>query len=67
MMKCTICGKRFSLKKEFVYNVVINQNEMFKFNGDVIFDAMDCPNCGCQHLLKERKLCKDEKALKGNA
>ena len=61
-MKCTICGKRFSVKKEFVYKVVINQNEMFKFTGGVIFDAMDCPKCGCQHLLKERKLRGDEKA-----
>ena len=66
-MKCTICGKRFSVKKKYVYKLVINQNEMFKFNGDVIFDAMDCPKCGCQHLLKERKLPKYEKALEGDA
>lgn len=65
-MKCTICGKRFSVKKKYVYNVVFKQNEVLTFAGDVIFDAMDCPNCGCQHLLKERKLREDEKALVGD-
>ena len=66
-MKCTICGKRFSVKKKYVYNVVFKQYEVLSFTGDVIFDAMDCPNCGCQHLLKERKLREDEKALVGDA
>ena len=66
-MKCTICGKRFSVKKKYVYNVVFKQYEVLSFTCDVIFDAMDCPNCGCQHLLKERKLREDEKALVGDA
>ena len=66
-MKCTICGKRFSVKKKYVYNVVFKQNEVLTFAGDVIFDAIDCPKCGCQHLLKERQPREDEKALEGDA
>lgn len=66
-MKCTICGKRFNVKKKYVYKLVINNNGVFKFTGDVIFDAIDCPKCGCQHLLKERQPREDEKALEGDA
>lgn len=66
-MKCTICGKRFSVKKKDVYNVVVNKNEGLIIPCNVIFDAIDCPKCGCQHLLKERKLREDEKALEGDA
>lgn len=66
-MKCTICGKRFSVKKEYVYKVVVNKNEGLVFPCNVIFDAMDCPKCGCQHLLKERKLREDKNALEGDA
>ena len=64
-MKCTICGKRFSIKKKYVYNVVVNKNEGLLVACNVIFDAIDCPNCGCQHLLKERRMREDEKALEG--
>ena len=61
-MKCTICGKWFSVNKKFVYNVVVNKNEGLIIPCNVIFDAMDCPKCGCQYLLKERKLRGYEKA-----
>ena len=66
-MKCTICGKRFGVKKKFVYNVVVNKNEGLIIPCNVIFDAIDCPECGCQHLLKARNPREDEKALEGGA
>ena len=66
-MKCTICGKRFSVKKKFVYKVVSSKNQELPFLCKVIFDAMDCPKCGCQYLLKERILSEDKKALEGGA
>ena len=66
-MKCTIFGKRFSVQKKYVYNVVVNKNEGLIIPCNVIFDAMDCPKCGCQHLLKVREPREEEKALEGDA
>lgn len=49
-MKCTVCRKRFSLRKENVYLV---QEESVIF--DKYRDAIDCPKCGCQNILATRK------------
>lgn len=60
-LKCKICGKRFLPSKTYLVQE--------KFTGlaalsatEKIYDAADCPRCGCQHLLgiriptlKERK------------
>ena len=54
-MKCEICKKRIPINKFRVYQVTDPQT----FPGvwgtpSKVYDAIDCPVCGCQHLLKVR-------------
>lgn len=56
-MKCSICNKRFTPKKEKVYRVKDRVTIIKPFSESaaiVVFDAIDCPRCGCQHKLVER-------------
>ena len=55
MRKCNVCGKRFTLSKEHVYQVSEPQ-PVTKMLVDAVkvYDVMDCPQCGCQMLLKVR-------------
>lgn len=48
-MKCTVCGKRLSLRKENVYLVKEEGTIFNKYR-----DAIDCSKCGCQNLLAIR-------------
>lgn len=56
-MKCKVCGKRFSPDSKRLYQVT----EAFSVSSlvtkplNVVYDAMDCPRCGCQMVLNERK------------
>lgn len=64
MRRCDVCGKWFALSKEHIYQV----SEPYSVSGmsiDTIrvLDAMDCPHCGCQTLLKVRM----PKFVKGGA
>ena len=62
MYKCKICGNEFELKIEEHYvsrdpgeerlgfaslNAVVKENKLY--------DAFDCPYCGCQNIMQERK------------
>lgn len=54
-MKCDVCGKRFVPKKEAIYKVDENACISGILPGmQKAQDAIDCPKCGCQHVLKER-------------
>lgn len=54
-MKCSICGKRFVPRKENVYQVSESANVLAKLvTPDAIYDAIDCPRCGCQKKLAIR-------------
>lgn len=50
--KCDVCGRYFKIRKENTYRA-------FKPGGITfvrsVFDAVDCPHCGCQHLLNIRE------------
>ena len=46
--KCDICGNGINLKKKDIY--LVNKS----FFPPLIYDAIDCPFCGCQTLLKIR-------------
>lgn len=52
-MKCKVCGKYFTPKKDAVYQVCETTggliNAVLK-----VFDAIDCPRCGCQRVLGVR-------------
>lgn len=53
--KCKVCGKRFDIKKDAVYQVrpSVSFTEAFTKESST-YDAVDCPNCGCQHRLAVR-------------
>ena len=55
-MKCKICGKRFKMQKENKYLVKAGEKE---FEGLIraakVFEAFDCPQCGCQNIVNIRE------------
>lgn len=54
-IKCTVCGKRFTPEKEAVYQATEKVSAIESFSKIArIIDVIDCPNCGCQHMLKIR-------------
>lgn len=54
-IKCKVCGHRFEPKKDRTYLV---HHELTPFQAlsatAMVQDAIDCPKCGCQHLLAVR-------------
>lgn len=60
MLKCEICGNEFKAIIERHY-VCRNDGKVgvvatFQSNPeDTLYDAFDCPLCGCQHLVQIRK------------
>ena len=53
--KCKVCGNRFNINRKDTYQVAENLTLVQAFqNTSKTFDAVDCPNCGCQCLLAER-------------
>ena len=56
MIKCSICGGQVELRKENRYEVVIGEGALRKSFGfkDHLYEAFDCPHCGCQMLMNER-------------
>ena len=58
-MECKICGKDFELKLDNHY--VSRDNETngiikaIKSEEENIFDTFDCPYCGCQNIIQQRK------------
>ena len=57
-MKCKVCGKEFAANNERHY--VARENVKTGAFAEIakeekIFDAFDCPYCGCQLIAQERK------------
>lgn len=60
MYKCKVCSKEFELKKEFHYisrdvKITTGLVNVVKKEEVKIFDTFDCPHCGCQNVMQERK------------
>lgn len=60
MTTCKICGRDFPLISEERYTARDEQKIGFTpmitgENEPKLFDAIDCPHCGCQNVLQERK------------
>ena len=54
-MKCCVCGMRLEPRKETVYQVSESLSVTQALTDTAkVFDAIDCPRCGCQHVLKVR-------------
>lgn len=48
--KCDVCNNEITLKKKEIYSVYVSS-----FPQPIkIYNAIDCPFCGCQTLLKLR-------------
>ena len=62
MIKCSTCGEQIELKKENRYEVVIEAGALQRSLGfkDHVYEAFDCPHCGCQMLMHERFQAKNE-------
>lgn len=57
-MKCKVCGKRLRLDKEGRYEVVIVPTGIGVFSGEhtTVFEAFDCPRCGCQNIVNVKEV-----------
>lgn len=56
-MKCKVCGKRLRLDKECRYEVVKIPTalEIFSGKSTTVFEAFDCPKCGCQNIVNVKE------------
>lgn len=59
MLKCKICGTEFQAIEERHYIVRDNGRTgavaVISKDEEKIYDAYDCPMCGCQIIAQERK------------
>lgn len=53
-IKCSVCRSRFHAKKEYMIEKMFTGLASLGAS-DMVYDAMDCPECGCQIVLAERK------------
>lgn len=58
--QCKICGCEFAITKQERY--IASDNDTVGFGAAfgskreaTIYDAFDCPNCGCQMIIQPRK------------
>lgn len=56
-MKCKVCGKRFRLLKKDRYEILVPPtfSEVLVGSKDTISECFDCPKCGCQNIVNDRK------------
>lgn len=57
MLKCKACGKEFEANLERHYVAKDNGPVGICLSGTEVnlYDAFDCPACGCQIIVQERK------------
>lgn len=53
-IKCNVCGKRLKPNKEDVYAVAERPSIADCLLARKVYEAMDCPRCGCQKVLNIR-------------
>lgn len=52
---CGVCGYRFTPQKDEIYTAQTPRSFLSSLTSPPeYFDAMDCPHCGCQTMLKIR-------------
>lgn len=55
---CKVCGYVFELTKKRHY-IAREKTELFLLPSNkmepTLYDAFDCPNCGCQYIAKEKQ------------
>lgn len=59
MYKCKVCNKEFELQKEGHYIARdVGKSGLAALAGgkeETLYDTFDCPRCGCQNTMQERK------------
>lgn len=59
MLKCKVCGKEFEpiIEKHYVARSEIVSGVVTAISNseEKLFDTFDCPHCGCQFIVQERK------------
>lgn len=59
LMTCAICGREFALRAEEAYiardDITRGIVTTVSNSEPKLYDAIDCPHCGCQTILQERK------------
>ena len=56
MKCCKVCGKRLNLKAENRYEIrEVPKGLRVLVEGAVVYEAFDCPKCGCQNIVNIRK------------
>lgn len=59
MCKCKICNKEFELTKKDHYITRdagrVGLAAIAGGSEETLYDTFDCPNCGCQNVMQERK------------
>ena len=53
-IKCHICNYKIHIEKSKVIKVTENKGLSGIATGASIYNAIDCPNCGCQKILWTR-------------
>lgn len=58
-MKCIVCGKKFKLLANNKY-LAKREPAGLSFDNPIIYEAFDCPACGCQNIVNVRENIKIE-------
>lgn len=59
MIKCKVCGTEFDTLADYHYiardNSAYGLSTLINYGEVKLYDAFDCPVCGCQVIAQERK------------
>lgn len=59
MYKCKVCNKEFELQRKDRYiahdNDKAGPSALVGGSEEELYDAFDCPHCGCQNVIQKRK------------
>lgn len=68
--KCQVCGNAFAMVSERRYTVredkVTGLTNIAEHKEEKMYDAFDCPECGCQNLVNERLRKEEFKNVQAN-
>ena len=53
-MKCKVCSKRIKLVAAKKY-LVVKEKSLLDFSAKTVYEAFDCPACGCQNIVNIRE------------
>lgn len=63
---CRACGRRFPLSFESRYTARNDDGLFLREHEPALWDAFDCPYCGCQSIIGSRKRRNDVEIRRGD-